>query len=109
VILAEGLLVDLLQGAGHREHPEGDEDQAGDGGGVRRCQRRGDQVVHDSRCPAVQAEAERDVIINALAGERAQPDDEREQRDQQPRAEQHGLVGEIKSLQLPHEASRGVR
>src|SRR5690242_15030682 len=46
------------------------------------------------------------VVVDALAGERAQQDDEREQRDQQARAEQYGLIGEIQALQPREEALR---
>ena len=104
--LPEDLLVDLLQRACHRDHPEDEEDQAGGGRGVQRGRRGGEQVVHDARGPAVQAQAQGNVIVDALAGERAQQDDEREQGDQQARAEQHGLIGEVQDLQPGEEALR---
>jgi hypothetical protein len=46
------------------------------------------------------------VIIDTLTGERAQQDDEWEQRNQQARAEQHGLPGKVESLQPLEEALR---
>jgi|SRR6516225_10078604 len=45
--LPEDLLVDPLQGARHREHPEDEEDQAGGGRGIKRGRRGGEQVIHD--------------------------------------------------------------
>ena len=63
-------------------------------------------MIDDARRPAVQAKAQGNVIIDPLAGERAQQDDEREQRDQQARAEQHGLIGEVQGLQPLQEALR---
>jgi hypothetical protein len=63
-------------------------------------------VIHDARGPAVQAQAQGNVIIDPLAGERAQQDNEREQRDQQARAEQHRLISEVESLQPLEEALR---
>jgi hypothetical protein len=106
MILAEDRLVDLLQRARHREHPGDEEDQAGGGRDAQRGRHGSEQVVHDARRPAVQAQAQRNVIIDTLAGERAQQDDEREQRDQQARAEQHGLAGKVQSLQPLEEALR---
>ena len=63
-------------------------------------------MVYDSRGLAIQAHAQGNVIINTLAGECAQQDDEREHRNQQTRAEQHGLAGKVELLQLPDEALR---
>jgi hypothetical protein len=106
MILAEHLLVDLLQGTRHREDPEDEENQAGGGRDIQCGRRGGEQVVHDARRPAVQAQAQGNVVVDPLAGERAQQDDEREQRNQQARAEQHGLIGEVQGLQPDEEVLR---
>ena len=50
--------------------------------GVQRGRGGGEQVVHDARGLAVQAQPQGDVIVDAVAGECAQQDDGREQRDQ---------------------------
>jgi hypothetical protein len=42
-------------------------------------------VAHDPRRALVQAKPEGDVIIDALTRKRAEQDEERQQRDQQPR------------------------
>ena len=49
-------------------------------------------MVHDSGCPAIKAEAQRDVIADPRAGKRGEQDEEREQRGQQARAEQRGQI-----------------
>ena len=61
---------------------------------------------HDARCPAIQAEVQGDVIVNAVAGERAEQHEEREQGEQHGRAEEHDLTGEVENLQFPDEALR---
>jgi hypothetical protein len=61
---------------------------------------------HDPRCPAVQAQPQGDVVVDALAGERAEQDQEREQGDQHARAEQYDLIGKVDGLELHDEALR---
>lgn len=46
------------------------------------------------------------VIVDAVAGERAQQNEQRKQRDQQARAEQHDLAGKVEGPQLQEEVLR---
>jgi hypothetical protein len=98
-LLAEDLLVDLLQRARHRQRSGGYEQQAGGGRDGQRGGRGGEQVGHDPRCPSIEAKAQGNVVVHPRAGERGQQDQQRKQGDQQARAEQHDLIGKVEGLQ----------
>ena len=106
VVLVEDLLIDLLNRAGDGNGAADNEHKAGDGGGVEGGRRGREQTAGDIRRVVVQPQVDGNVVVDAFAGEGAQQDKEREQRDERSGPKEDGLVTKIALVQLFEKAVR---
>jgi len=99
--LAEGSLIDPLQGTGYRHGAGGGENQ---GAGDPRDGMRGrgsEELAHDQSALLIQADVPAQVGVDSVIGQGAEQDDEWQDGDQQRGPEKDAGVDEVQDAELP--------